>query len=274
MKKQILQKIFRMNSSFSILYSLPIILLLACKGDNQNEPQNKEASENKISSAYIIQKAIEYSGKEKIKDNKVTFEFRNKTYISDRVCNHFHLTRIDSSNQIKDVFYKDEIKRRIKGKSVSLADTTSSNIKSSINSVHYFVHLPYRLKDPAVQAQRLKNDTINDQAYYQLQVKFKEDGGGEDHQDIYHYWFDQEDFSLDYLAYKFYTNDGGMRFRAKRVEKRFNGIVFQDYDNFKPTSDTLQMDELITAYQNNQMEKVSEIVTTPISISPSKHDCD
>ena len=262
-----------MNRSFRILYFLPIILLLACKADNQKESKNKELSENKISPDYIIQKAIEYSGKDKIKDNKVIFEFRDKTYISERICNQFKLTRIDSSKNVKDVFYKDEVKRKINGKSVQLADTTAAAIKSSINSVHYFVHLPYRLKDPAVMAKRLKDDTINNKAYYQLQVKFKEKGGGEDFQDIYHYWFDQEDFSLDYLAYKFYTNDGGMRFRAKRIEKRLDGVIFQDYNNFKPASDNIQIDQLSTAYKNNQLEKVSEIITNPISVIPSKQNC-
>lgn len=273
MRKRISQKKLRMNRLFRILYFLPIFLLLACKADDQKEQKNNGVSENNISPAYIIQKAIEYSGKDKIKDSKITFEFRDKTYISERICNQFKLTRIDSSKNVKDVFYKDEINRKINGKSVQLADTTVTNIKSSINSVHYFVHLPYRLKDPAVKAKRLKDDTINDQAYYQLQVKFREKGGGEDHQDIYRYWFDQQNFSLDYLAYKFYTNDGGMRFRAKRLEKRLNGVIFQDYNNFKPLSDTIQIDELSTAYQNNQLEKVSEIITNPISVSPSKQKC-
>ena len=273
MRMRINQKKSETNKLFRTLYFLPIILLLACKADNQKKPKYNAASENKVSPAYIIQKAIEYSGKEKIKDNKIIFKFRDKTYISESICNQFKLTRIDSSKNVKDVFYKDEIKRKINGKPVQLADTTATNIKSSINSVHYFVHLPYRLKDPAVKAKRLKDDTINDKAYYQLEIKFKEAGGGEDHQDIYHYWFDQENFSLDYLAYKFFTNDGGMRFRAKRFEKRLNGVVFQSYNNLKPSSDTIQINELSKAYLNNQMEKVSEIITKPVSVSSSKNNC-
>ncbi len=273
MRTLISRKKVRVNRSICIFYFLPIILLLACKTDHPQKPKNKILPENKISPAYIIQKAIEYSGKDKIQDNKITFKFRDKIYISESVCDQFKLIRIDSSKNVKDVLYKNEIERKINGKTVQLADTTSTNIKSSINSVHYFVHLPYRLKDPAVQAQRLKDDTINEKGYYKLQVEFNESGGGEDFQDIYHYWFDQEDFSLDYLAYKFYTNDGGMRFRAKRVEKRLNDIIFQDYNNFKPSSDTTQIDELSKAYQNNKMIKVSEIITIPLSVSLSKQNC-
>ena len=273
MRKRISQRKFRMNRLFRIFYFLPIILFLACQANDQKQKGEKSSSENKISPAYIIQKAIEYSGKEKIKDNKIIFEFRNKTYISEQICDQFKLTRIDSSKNVKDVFYKGKITRKINEKSVQLADTIATNIKSSINSVHYFVHLPYRLKDPAVKAQRLKDDTINNKAYYQLQVKFKEKGGGEDFQDTYRYWFDQQNFSLDYLAYKFYTNDGGMRFRAKRIEKRLDGVIFQDYNNFKPASDNIQIDQLSTAYKNNQLEKVSEIITNPISVIPSKQNC-
>ena len=263
-----------MNKSVSILYFLPIIFLLACQTNDKKEKGNQSSPEKNISTAYIIQKAIEYSGKNKIKDNKVIFQFRDKTYISERICDQFKLTRVDSSKNIKDVYYKDEIKREIKGQPVQLADSTAANIRSSINSVHYFVHLPYRLKDSAVKTEKLNDDTINDKEYYQLQVKFREKGGGEDHKDIYHYWFNKGNFSMDYLAYRFYTNDGGIRFRERRNEKRLDGVVFQDYNNFKPLSKDLKLSELSEAYQNNQLEKVSEIITTPISVTPSQHDCD
>ena len=263
-----------MNKYSRVLYFLPIILLLACKSDNQKIQKDKSTSDNEISAAYIVQKAIEKSGKARVKDHKITFEFRDKTYISKGICGQYKMTRIDSSKHIKDVFYQDKLKRTVNGKVVQLPDSTATKIKSSINSVNYFVHLPYRLSDPAVQVERLANDTIDNQTYYQLEVKFKEAGGGEDYQDVYRYWFSKNNYSMDYLAYTFERNNSGMRFRAKRFEKKSNDVVFQDYNNFKPMSDTVQMDELSLAYQKNQLKKISQIVTKSVAVNEIDQSCD
>ena len=273
MKKLNHQKIGRMNRWLSILCLFPLMLLVACNAD-QKKQSNKADHDDEIAPEYIIQKAIENSGKAKVFDHKISYKFRDKTYISEGNCGQFKMIRIDSSKQIKDVYYKNELKRTVDGKAVQLPDSTATRIKSSINSVNYFVHLPYRLEDAAVQAQRLLNDTIDGKAYYQLEVKFKEKGGGKDFQDVYRYWFDQNNYSMDYLAYTFLDNGGGMRFRAKRFEKRNNDVVFQDYNNFKPTSDTLQIDRLSTAYQKNQLKKVSEIIIKSVSVNPTNQSCD
>ena len=263
----------KMSRWLSILCMLPLMLLVACKGDKEEKQSNKADYDDEIAPEYIIQKAIENSGKAKVFDHEISYKFRDKTYISEGNCGQFKMIRIDSSKQIKDVYYKNELKRTVNGKAAQLPDSTATRIKSSINSVNYFVHLPYRLEDAAVQAQRLANDTIDDKAYYQLEVKFKEKGGGEDFQDVYRYWFNQNNYSMDYLAYTFLENGGGMRFRAKRFEKKSNDVVFQDYNNFKPISDTLQIDMLSTAYQKNQLKKESEIIIKSVSVNPTNQNC-
>lgn len=266
------QKIPAISRLFN-LYALLILFVFASCHTEKKSKSEKDQKTNNLTPDHIIQKAIEYSGKNKFNDHKIVFDFRDKTYVSENRCGHFKMTRIDSSKNIKDVLFENQLKRKVKGASVQLADTLAAKIKSSINSVHYFVQLPYRLKDQAVKAKKLKDDTIGNKIYYQLQVQFKEAGGGEDYQDIYRYWFDQKDFSLDYLAYQFHTNSGGMRFRAKREEKKLNAVIFQDYDNFKPVSKNLSLKELSTAYQNNKLEKVSEINTIPIAVKPSDKNC-
>ena len=263
-----------MNNWFSISCLLLLILLLACKSDGQKKQSEKTGYNNKISSEYIIQKAIENSGKAKVFDHKISYKFRDKTYISEGNCGQFKMIRIDSSRGIKDVYFKNELKRTVNGKAVELPDSTATRIKTSINSVNYFIHLPYRLEDPAVQVKRLANDTINNKVYYQLEVKFKEKGGGEDFQDVYRYWFNQNNYSMDYLAYTFVENGGGMRFRAKRFENKINDVVFQDYNNFKPTSNAMQINMLSSAYQKNKLEKVSEIIIKSVSVDSTNKSCD
>ena len=262
------------NRSFnSFLFLIILVLSSACQTDKKTQADD-EGSAGILSADDIIQKAIEASGKQKVSDHRIVFEFRDKTYISEGICGQFKFTRIDTSKQVKDVFFKDSLQRKVKGKVVQLADTTATSIKSTINSVNYFVHLPYRLKDGAVKAKRLADDTIADTFYYQLQVKFSKDGGGKDHQDIYRYWFDKKDYSMDYLAYEFYTNDGGMRFRVKKVERKMKGIVFQDYENLKPKADSLSFSNISEAYKEDRLEKVSKIITQPVSVALLEQECD
>ncbi len=261
------------RSLYRFLFLFILVFSCACQTDKKT-PTDDEGTAGILSSDAIIQKAIEASGKHKVSDHRILFEFRDKTYVSEGICGQFKFTRIDTSRQVKDVFFKDSLQRKVKGKGVQLADTTATTIKSAINAVNYFVHLPYRLKDAAVKAKRLADDTIADTSYYQLQVKFREKGGGEDYQDIYRYWFDKKDFSMDYLAYKFYTNDGGMRFRVKKAQDTLKGIVFQSYDNLKPRSDSLSFYNISDAYKQDRLKKVSEIITRPVSVAPLEQECD
>ncbi|MDR9447734.1 MAG: DUF6503 family protein [Psychroflexus sp.] len=258
-----------------VYYSVFLVLLtfFSCQKASKDQP-DKDQSDKPLTTSQIIENAIVYSGKEKVENHKIKYVFRDKIYLSEGICGRFKFTRIDTIRNVKDVYDKNELHRTVNDRKVSLVDTTATKIKSAINSVNYFVQLPYRLKDEAVMARRLKDDSINGKTYYQLEVKFKEVGGGEDHQDVYRYWFDQKDFSMDYLAYQFYTNDGGLRFRVKEKEKRKNGIVFQNYDNFKPKSQKVTLKTLSHAFQNNNLEKVSDIITKPLKVSPITQNCD
>lgn len=253
---------------------LLVMIFFSCKKSNNNQLEKNDVQDEPFTSAEIIDNAIKYSGKEKVKNHKIEFIFRDKVYLSEGICGQFKLTRIDTALNVKDVFYKNQLDRTVNGQNIRLVDTVATKIKSAINSVNYFVHLPYRLKDKAVMAERLADDSINGKIYYQLEVKFKESGGGEDFQDVYRYWFDREDFSMDYLAYKFYTNDGGLRFRIKTAEKKLNGIVFQDYDNLKPKTKNVRLSTLSEAFQNNKLKKVSDIITKPKEVILIKQNCD
>lgn len=104
--------------------------------------------------------------------------------------------------------------------------------------------------------------------YYKLKVTFNEDGGGEDFHDIFLYWIGIEDYAMDYMAYQYFTNDGGIRFRAVDQVKEVNGILFKDYLNYAPKenlmNDYLSVDEV---FSNDGMKLVSEIRLENIEVN-------
>src|SRR5690606_31342387 len=111
---------------------------------------------------------------------------------------------------------------------IALPDSTASKYANSINSVHYFVQLPYGLNDPAVKKKMMGEAEIDDEKYYEIQITFDEEGGGKDYEDIYMYWINKRNFTIDYLAYKFFTDKGGIRFRKAYNPRTVNGLRFVD----------------------------------------------
>jgi hypothetical protein len=118
--------------------------------------------------------------------------------------------------------------------------------------------LPQPLSDPAVIASRKKDVSIKQKEYYSIEVKFSENNGGEDFEDIFMYWFDKEDYSMDYLAYQYNTDGGGVRFREAYNSRVIDDIIFQDYNNFKASIGT-PLIELPTLFEQNKLELLSKI---------------
>ncbi len=63
---------------------------------------------------------------------------------------------------------------------------------SSVNSVLYFVQLPYLLNDPAVIKSYEGTQKVLGETYEVLKVTFRPSGGGEDFQDEYRYRFHEK----------------------------------------------------------------------------------
>ena len=74
--------------------------------------------------------------------------------------------------------------------------------------MHYFAQLPYGLNSPAVQKKILGEATINGNTYYEIEVTFSKEGGGIDFEDRFVYWIHKENFTVDFLAYRYATNGG------------------------------------------------------------------
>src|SRR5690554_495323 len=123
---------------------LPILLLffISCKQETKS-----------LSAQQIIDKAIENAGGELYENNAIQFTFRDIQYTSHRKNGVYQLTRsfTDSLGEVKDVLTNSGFNRYRNSEIVSLADSIATLYSNSVNSVHYFVQLPFGLNDDAVQ---------------------------------------------------------------------------------------------------------------------------
>jgi hypothetical protein len=192
----------------------------------------------------------------------VRYELENNTgrKILKRIINN-------DSTTILDILKHNGFERTINGNPVIVADSMAAKYSNSINSVHYFAYLPYGLNDPAVNKKLLGETQLGDRQYYKVEVTFDEEGGGEDFDDIYIYWFNKETFKPDYLAYEFNVDGGGTRFREAFNERIINGIRFVDYNNYK-ASKNISVYELEALFKTKELELLSTIRLENIEVNP------
>jgi len=217
----------------------------------------------------IVDKAIDAAGGEKYNNLNAEFDFRDKHYIAKRNGGEFSYERVfkDSLGTIHDFVTNTGFKREINGEVVVVPDTMAAKYTSSTNSVNYFALLPYGLNDAAVTKKFLGETTINDTAYYKIQVTFSADGGGEDYEDKYLYWINQNTFSMDYLAYSFAESDEtSFRFRVAYNPRVVNGIRFQDYINYKPENNSFRVDQSEDLFKQGELVELSRINTENVVV--------
>jgi hypothetical protein len=221
-------------------------------------------SEPEVNVQSIIDKSIEISGGEKYNDFTMSFEFRKRQYKSERKHGTFNYQRItkDSANiTIEGYGNATPFYKTVNEEVVAVNDTLAHKITNSINSVNYFVLLPYGLNDAAVHKNYIGKTLIKGQEYHKVKVTFSEEGGGDDFDDIYVYWFNANTYKIDYLAYSYHVNGGGMRFREAYNERIVNGLRIVDYNNYKPNSKDVALFDLDKAFESGQLKLLSKIET-------------
>lgn len=187
----------------------------------------------------IVEKSIEAHGGAKYEKFTAEFDFRKfhiKLMQDNGKYQYERISKDSANNDIWDVVNNEGYLRLINGNQITLSEKDQEKYKNAVNSVAYFVLLPYKLKDKAVNLEYLGETEIDKQKYDKVKVWFDKEGGGKDFEDVYCYWFNQKTHLVDYLAY---TN-GGPRFRRVKNRQTVGGIVFQDYENFAITDTTIQ----------------------------------
>lgn len=256
LKKEFMKRIF----VFAIFF-----VAISCK-----EPKKEAQQKTLLTAQEIIDKTIETAGGERYLHNKIQFTFRGKQYESERNKWQFSYKRItvDSlGNKTVDELTNKGFNRTLNDVAVQLPDSLQTKYGNSVNSVHYFAYLPYGLNDKAVNKRLLGTTTIKNEPYYKIEVTFNEEGGGEDFEDVYVYWIHKENFTADYLAYKFHVNGGGLRFREAFNPRVVNGIRFVDYNNYKPKEKNVTVYELDSLFEAGALELLSKILLENVQVS-------
>ncbi len=199
---------------------------------------------------------------------EMEFDFRDIHYMLERGTDGFIYSRefLDSDSRvIKDVLTDESFQRYIDGEAVEVSSSREKAYSNSVNSVIYFNLLPVVLNDKAVKKQFIGDVEMGGKTYHLLQITFREEGGGEDFDDIYLYWIEKETYLIDYLAYEFYVDGGGKRFREAINRREINGVQFQDYNNYKAddAGDLFIVDDL---FREGKLELLSEIINENMKI--------
>lgn len=220
----------------------------------------------------VVDQAIAISGAEKLENASANFVFRNIRYEYKSKNGSYSYTRLQSDslgNEVKDVLTNDGLVRYINDVEASISEEKRTAYTASVNSVIYFAFLPSSLNDAAVNKKLEGTVEIADKTYYKIKVTFDSEGGGEDFEDVFYYWFDTEDYSMDYLAYSYNEDDGkGIRFRVAYNDRKVNNVIIQDYLNMKPTEkDSVPLAEIDQAYEEGKLTELSLIELEDVVIS-------
>ena len=256
----------------SLLIIFTISLLISCN-NQEKKVTLKVLDENTTSSTpvslskseKILKKTITAHGGHLYETAQYAFVFRENTFQFKNDGSNYEYTKTykKGNSEVKDVLKNGVFSRTINNTAVTLSEKDIASGSGAINSVIYFATLPYKLNDEAVNSKYIENISIKGENYDAIEVNFNQEGGGEDHDDEYYYWINAATKKIDYLAYNYSVNKGGVRFRAAYNKRVIDGITFQDYVNYEAPVGTALKD-LPTLFEANQLKELSKIDTEDV----------
>ncbi len=219
----------------------------------------------------IVDAAIDAYGGALYEKTVITFDFRGTHYSIVKTPTAFEYSRefTDSTGQVVDVLNNGGFTRKVNGVLIdTLTEERVGAFSRSVNSVAYFAFLPYGLNDAAAIKTYLGQTSIKGKKYNLIKVTFQPEGGGEHFEDEFLYWFGVDDSRMDYMAYNYHTDGGGVRMRDVRATREVGGIRFQDYNNLKAANKETPLDSMQVLYETGALVKLSEINLENIRTSP------
>jgi hypothetical protein len=216
----------------------------------------------------IVDSAIVYHGGDLYENVDVTFGFRQKEYRVFRRSGEFVYTNTyrDTIGVHIRKLTNDGYSETLNGDSLTLSKNAIVGRSASLNSVIYFVLLPGMLKTAAANKEFLGKEEIGGSEYFKVRVTFSKEGGGEDFDDVFLYWFSTENYAMDYLAYSYLEDEGGSRFRKAYNRRSVNGMVFQDYLNLRgPAPDSLEF--ISEMFKSGRLDTLSVIEVDRLGVT-------
>ena len=222
-----------------LLSSLLITLLYSCS--SETAPQR------------IINKSISYYKMDKLLNSTLEFKFRTADFKVMQKDGNFKYERrfTDSTGNVHDILDNTGFKRILNGTELKLEEKDYLKYSESLNAVIYFLQLPLKLNDPAVIKKYIGETSIKGKRYHKIEISFDQSKGGADHNDVYYYWFDTEDYSMDHFAY----SAGGNRFREVLRTQEAGGVIFQDYINYQMPPD----DSVTTVFKYDSLFEAGKL---------------
>ncbi|MFY0626501.1 MAG: hypothetical protein JXR07_09410 [Reichenbachiella sp.] len=218
----------------------------------------------------IVDASIRSYGFDKLSSRTISFDFRGVEYSMSSNDNQKIYSRIFKNDSLKII--KDELvnnsgfKRYLDGEPITVEESWAKKYSNSVNSVLYFFQLPQGLNDPAVMKEHLGKKTISGETYEKIKVTFEKEGGGDDYQDIFVYWFNSKTKMMDFLAYSYLTDGGGIRFRQAINRRKVDDFTFQDYINYEPINSNTKLSDLDEAFEAGQLKELSRIINENIRV--------
>jgi hypothetical protein len=227
--------------------------------------------ESKSEAEKIVDLAIQAHGGEAYKNSKIEFDFRKIHYSIYKSTSGFEYIRefSDSTGNVKDVLNNEGFVRTVNDIKIdTLTEERIGAFSRSVNSVAYFAFLPYGLNDAAAIKSHLGTTEINGENYEMIKVTFHQEGGGDDFDDEFLYWIGSDDHFVDFMAYSYHTDGGGVRMREVSKVQEVGGIRFQNYLNLKPEDKNTPVESMQELFENGKLELLSEINLDNIQVKP------
>lgn len=239
-------------------------ILISCNA-YQSNMIDKTKDQTGLSKAEVIVKNAIAAHGGSLSSLSYQFVFRGKKYRFYNNGNQYtYQVEAEKEGVItKDVLTNEGLTRTVNGQVVNLSTTDRSKYAESLNSVIYFATLPHKLQDDAVNLVYKGTTLIKESSYLIIEVTFDVEGGGKDHDDTFYYWINSDSNQVDYLAYNYKVNGGGVRFRTAYNKRIVDGVLFQDYVNYKAEVGT-PLSDLPALYVGGKLKELSRIDTEDV----------
>ena len=212
----------------------------------------------------IVDRAIEHHGGEIYRSNSATLDVCSKSgcfHLETRAYRDgFHYTVSGRSRdaELEVASSGEGLTVSKDGKPLVLGPGDDQRYRDWAMARIYFCFLPYRLNDPGVHKKDLGLVDWDGRRLHRVKVTFEPESST-DATDQYIYWFDPESARLEYFAYSYDDNGGGLRFRRTVNHRRVGGVLFFDQENFGVEGPGLSVDAIDPAYVREKMRHISTV---------------
>ncbi len=263
-----------MKSVSKLLFLCFFISIISCNdkatpkesaGEVEEQQGSEPKSEKLPKAEQLLMETFRAHGGDLYLTASYSFQFREKQYAFVHDHGNFVYSVIynDNGKVILDELKNGTFSRKINGAPTELTQKEISKYAEALNSVIYFATLPYKLRDKAVNKSYGGETTIKGKNYDILEITFDQKGGGKDHDDEFTYWIDSDTKHIQYLAYRYSSSGGGVRFRSAYNPRMVSGIRFQDYINYEAPIGTA-LDSLPKLYEAGKLKELSKIETANV----------